>query len=544
MTAFAVVDRTRSVGSPAVSLAQVTSAVNLTFRVTAKSGASTLRVGDIVIIRDPRLAAALLLSSLRIGSTFVVERLSPGPPSSVSILVRPARPVRFSFLVVLLPIAGLLLAMAFIVALRGAAVGALSLAMLFSMIVMLVNPTTPSWPRWTILTYAIVSSGFLGLGSIFAIDFATRLTQHVGKRARRIRRWSVGVGAASIAFEFAVNASTFFQPTTPVWLGNLGIAALLALPMAFVATLVTVYATATTLERPRVSWVVASLGLGTIGILITIVMSALGISEPVRDYPLLLVPLIPIGCAYSILRYRLLDIGFVLNRAAVFGATSLVVLGALALVDLVLQHVLGSWLVANGASIQIAVALAIGVATRPLHARVDTFVDDVFFRERHAAELRLRALAHDVAFIDDPAVALSRAVATVADASHLRCTALLKRDGCYTVAASSDDERLASIGRNDGGVVRLLAMRSPIDLNDLSSMLPGEFAFPMFARNRLLGILVCGDRTTAADPYAPDEISAIAAVAGSLGIALDQLRIEALERDLGELRRTLPVPIE
>jgi hypothetical protein len=264
------------------------------------------------------------------------------------------------------------------------------------------------------------------------------------------------------------------------------------------------------------------------------------VPEPLRDYPLVLVAAMPLGCAYAILRYRLLDIGFVVNRATVFGVTSLLVLAALALVDYGLQAWLGSWLVRTGMYVQLALALAIGIATRPLHDGVDRVVDDLFFRRRHEAERVLRQFARDVAHIDDPAVLLQRTVDTVARAAELRCAVYISNagngDGLQRAAASLRDAAPFGLDRNDGAVVRLLATREPIDLHDVETVLPGDFAFPMFARNRLSGLLVCDGKAAGPAAYAPDELDAIAAVANAAGLALDLLRIESLERELEALR--------
>jgi len=233
----------------------------------------------------------------------------------------------------------------------------------------------------------------------------------------------------------------------------------------------------------------------------------------------------------------LLDIAFVLNRATVFGITSLLVIAALALVDWGLQTLLGSWLLHTGLYVQLALALAIGIATRPLHDRVDAFVDDVFFRQRHETERTLRAFARDVSYIDDAKVVLDRTVETVARAAQLRCAMLLMTgDGLATAAASGEAEAPTLVDRNDAAVVRVLATREPVDLHRVDTALGGDFAFPMFARSRLIGILVCSGKTDGPTAYAPDELDAIGNVAHASGLALDLLRIERLERELEAFR--------
>jgi hypothetical protein len=288
--------------------------------------------------------------------------------------------------------------------------------------------------------------------------------------------------------------------------------------------------------------VTLSLASGVFGFVGTALLGAAGFAEPARDYPLLLLLVMPVGCAYAILRYRLLDIAFVVNRATVFGVTSLLVLAALAIVDYGLQTLLGSWLLRSGLPVQLGLALAIGIATRPIHERVDRLVDDVFFRQRHETERILRRFARDVAYIDDRHVVVERTAETIARATRLHCTVwFMTDDGLRAVAQSGGDVPRETIDRNDAALVRLLATREPADLHEVSTALRGDFAFPMFARNRLLGVLVCAGNGAGATADAPDERESIAVVAHACGVAVDLLQIERLERELDAFRSTPPL---
>ena len=148
----------------------------------------------------------------------------------------------------------------------------------------------------------------------------------------------------------------------------------------------------------------------------------------------------------------------------------------------------------------------------------------------------MRRFAREVAYIDKTEVVLARTVETVERAAKLRCSLLLTDARGDLTPADANVSALERVDRNDGAMVRLLATREPVDLHDVQSALSGDYAFPMFARNRLLGVLVCGGKLDGVAAYAPDELEAIGAVAHATGFALDLLRIEALERELAELR--------
>ena len=529
---FAIVDRARA-GEPAVGLA-ATGSDQSQYIVTGAQAGGALQRGDRIAIDDPRELAAYELHALAVGARLHVRRVAPSPAVNLTIPVVPkARPSYSAAVYVIEP---LFLGIAALIAARGRSNGSLSLAWLFALIVLLFNPTTSAWPGWLLMGYEVAGGGIAILAFFCATDFATRFTGDPNAVwARRYRAVSLGVALAAVALGIVLSVTA---------LGNspLGQAAelfpLIAQALCFLGGLAIAYTRAPPAERQRVAWVTASLAIGSIGFVATVLLQASGVPEPQRDLPLLLLIAMPLGCAYAILRYRLLDIAFVVNRATVFGVTSLLLLAALALVDFGLQTLVGFWLTRTGIYVQLGLALAIGIATRPIHERVDRFVDDIFFRQRHEAERTLRRFVREVAYIDDTDVVLARTVETVERAAALRCTVLLASSGGgnlrVTTGASTDAP--AEVDRNDGAVVRLLATREPADLHDVQTALLGDYAFPMFARNRLLGVLVCGGKADGVAAYAPDELEAIGAVAHATGLALDLLRIEALERELGRLR--------
>ena len=111
---------------------------------------------------------------------------------------------------------------------------------------------------------------------------------------------------------------------------------------------------------------------------------------------------------------------------------------------------------------------------------------------------------------------------------------------------------------NDAAIVALRASHETVDLHCVETRLPGEVAYPMLARGRLVGALVLGTKANG-ETYAPDESAAIAQVAQSVGVALDLLgattggQIELLEalttlaaltRSTNDAVRELPAAIE
>lgn len=266
-------------------------------------------------------------------------------------------------------------------------------------------------------------------------------------------------------------------------------------------------------ERSRVAWATGSLAVLYLFGIATV--QSYFSSNVIAYYWLLNAAwfVTPLGLLYALLSRRLLDVGFVLNRAAVFTAVSLLVVGVFTLVE----WALGGWLhtagrVANIA-VSAAIALALGLSLHQIHRRVDRVVDNVFFRKRHEDEYSLRRFAREAAFITDSRIVLERATETLLRHTGASLVEFALHDGsrCY-----------GRVDENDPAVVALRASHETVDLHRVETGLPGEFAYPMLARGRLVGALVLGTKGNG-ESYAPDESAAVAEVALSVGVALDLL---------------------
>lgn len=217
-----------------------------------------------------------------------------------------------------------------------------------------------------------------------------------------------------------------------------------------------------------------------------------------------------IAVAYTVLKYRLFDIRFIINRAAVFSVVSLILVGAFVLVEWLLTDWLRD---ASHASNMIAgacVALGLGLSVRIVHQRVDALMDHIFFRQRHENVRAIERFTDDAPYITDAGILVERTVATLK--RHTDADFVLVRE---------------SLGdwENDPAVVRMRSTHK-VDLNTVETTLPGDVAFPMTARGQVRGILILGPRTTG-ETFAPDEISLIDRLAHAVGAALDAMNTQS-----------------
>lgn len=294
-------------------------------------------------------------------------------------------------------------------------------------------------------------------------------------------------------------------------------------------------------ERSRIAWTVAPLVLfylteSMVFVVPVLWPSARHGSALVTAYGLANfgAALAPLGMTYVLLNRRVLDIGFALNRVAIFSGISIVVVGAFVLVE----WALGSWLQTTSHTTSLvigaAVALLLGFSIRFVQDRVERVLDLIFFRKRHEDEEAIRRFAHEAAFVTDPAMVIDRTIGVLerhADASFAR------------LALSNGNGKYAEVSENDPALVSLRCWHRKLDLHGVDTALQGEFAYPMVSRGRLIGALLLGPKRSL-ESYAPDESAAIEELAHRVGGALDLLsqsnnNDEQLLAELKAMRRDI-----
>lgn len=304
--------------------------------------------------------------------------------------------------------------------------------------------------------------------------------------------------------------------------------------LLLVVILVQRYATTRAEDRGRRQWMFLILALGLLGPAVDVGFTVFAGFNPLIDqYGSLTLLIIPFGLAYVILRHRVIDVGFVLNRAAVYGVMSIVIVGIFVVLETLLAKYVENTSHVTSTALQLAVALGLGFSIRPIHASVDRFVDTVFFRERHEAEAAIRTFAHDAAYVTDEDVLGGRCIETVVRYAGTRDAGIwLREEAAGYAAVQSTFAKTGVAGENDPAILAMRARRVVVDLAQCRTELPGAFAFPMIVRGELLGMLLCGPKAQGGETYAPDERDALEAMAMAVGHAYDALEVRELRRRL------------
>jgi hypothetical protein len=271
--------------------------------------------------------------------------------------------------------------------------------------------------------------------------------------------------------------------------------------------------------RRRISWVLAAFVLFEAGAAIFDVFDASALSgnnvfaQQVAGQCLFLA--LPLAIAYAVLRHRVIDLGFALNRTLVFGLLTGIVISAISLLDWFTSRVIGQERFAT--VVAAASAIVIGFGLEWLHKRLEEFVDRIVFRTKHRAEQRAESRIQALEFarstrtIDETLAVEAPTILGLASAALF----MMQGDDVYVRrAATAWAAGGSTIGVESLLVRTLRATEKPLFLSDYGvdvadspcgSAQPA-LAFPLNAQHELIGFVLYGNHADGTTPD-PDEVA-------------------------------------
>lgn len=318
--------------------------------------------------------------------------------------------------------------------------------------------------------------------------------------------------------------------------------------LAVVAALLETYRRSIAQEKHRLRWGIAGALLGYTAVIFH--ASILGLI-PTAGWVCFslqtLSALAPFAIAYAVLKHRVIDIRFVINRAMVYGVVSAILVTLLASTYWLIGRVLQQTQLA--AFLQLAAAIGIGISLLYTYKRIEALVNRWFFKPIYDAQEHLARVATTMLSAQS-SEALEKLIATEpVSALDLASGALFRRrDGAFervsAIGWSEFDNR--SLERDDPLVLHLEAKRGALSLNDSrfsQTYLQAKTNFadeavPIFSHGVLTAIALYGPHVngTQIDPMERSAIEKLAAPAEqayeSLRVRLENVRrlSEILER--------------
>ncbi|HZY98671.1 MAG TPA: NB-ARC domain-containing protein, partial [Candidatus Baltobacteraceae bacterium] len=210
-------------------------------------------------------------------------------------------------------------------------------------------------------------------------------------------------------------------------------------------------------------------------------------------------------------------------RTYAFGLVSAVVVATFAIGETLTENFVSAHSRAAGTAIELAIVAIGALALRPLHSRVEAFVEAAFTKRRREAREALAHVQKQLTSLAETRQVLRHVIDAVDRHMSTAGSAIYLWRGGYASEASSFEGPVELVPLNDALPIRLRSSPRPVDPRALGSLAAGSLAFPMMARGELVGFLTIAPKGI---DYEPEDIHALGALTEATGLALVTLDSE------------------
>jgi hypothetical protein len=238
----------------------------------------------------------------------------------------------------------------------------------------------------------------------------------------------------------------------------------------------------------------------------------------------------PLSVAYAVLRHRVIDVNFVLNRALAYGLLSIFVIAVVSMLDWFFSRVLSEYHLAIVA--ELAATICIGFLLDRINKVIESFVERIFFRHRRLAEMYLRRAAAALPYATEESAVSEGLVEVPSEALRLSAAALYRRGekGRFEGMATSSNTPVAPPGFDANHLlVRMLqSSEERVWLDELRSHLDREnsgiyvLAVPVSVRHELVSFTLYGAHANGAQ-LDPEEVELLEELAREASRAYDHI---------------------
>jgi hypothetical protein len=251
----------------------------------------------------------------------------------------------------------------------------------------------------------------------------------------------------------------------------------------------------------------------------------------------------PALIAYAMLRGRLFDFKFVLNRTLVYATVSFILLAAFGLAEWGVErlHLIPEEWHRGNSLASGAIALALFLSFHRLRDWVEKHLERLLFHGWHVNEAKLRRFIASAAHYDQ-SLALVRNFAVEAGCfAQGAPVAIYLRgpggDGYALQAGTLPHAEPAYLG-DDNAIALMRAERAPVELVEAGSVLPGALALPMLDQSALAGFVLVAPRPDGAR-YRPDEVELLGWATQQVALDLQAMRARELAARVTDLERVV-----
>lgn len=271
--------------------------------------------------------------------------------------------------------------------------------------------------------------------------------------------------------------------------------------------------------------------------------------------------------AYTIVRYRLMDISVVVRKGFVYSSVTAVIVGCYVVALLLLVPMVGTAFPEPGVPFWVTALVAFGLALafQPLHQRLQALLDRRLFRKEHEAQHSLRSLSASVTSFLQLDDLLNHTLPQVCRALGVDSSAMYVREGegdDLTLYSQAGTPVFDTWMRTDDPVVAAVAfLKEPLVRDEVPRMtealalshedqrrlisaghrlhqLEAQVVVPLMRKGSLGALMLVGEKRTG-EIFSPSDVSLLATLANHLSVAMENARLyERLRRAYEELEDT------
>ena len=292
-------------------------------------------------------------------------------------------------------------------------------------------------------------------------------------------------------------------------------------------------------DRPRYRYIVPALMLLVTMPILGPLPNIIGGWDPTQNPIVLAMNVLPLVglllLAYAVLRHRVIDLGFAVNRTLVYGVVSAMLLGVFGLTEWAVDHFVPIEGREKNALVDAAIGLVVFLTFHRVRDFVEEGIERLFFNRWHHADARLRRFLHEGAFFTEPRALSGGFVQALSRYSGGAEAALYLRNAKgYECIAGEVTGIAPHLPLDLHPLVKLRAEPVPTEVDDPA--LPADLIAPMLNRSEVIGFAMLGAKLSG-EQFRPDEIELIGTATRQVGQDLHALKVEQLELDGADLRR-------
>jgi hypothetical protein len=228
--------------------------------------------------------------------------------------------------------------------------------------------------------------------------------------------------------------------------------------------------------------------------------------------------------AYAVLRHKLFDLGFAVNRTLVYGAVSAVLLVGIGLTEYAVKSLLPKVWTQGSVFISAGLALGVFLIFHRIHHSVEHFIERLFFHKWQINEAALKRFVTAAAHVEKPKALGGHFLTELNRFTGGAPVSLYTRTAEGHYASAAGDE----IDADDPALAAMRAERGTVVPAELGSPLSAALALPMMHQAALAGFVLLGPKPTGED-YRPDEIDVLGWATQQVGLDMQAIRVRELE---------------